>query len=164
MKKIWIKSKLKYILIIGITAIICISGTVFATGYLAKDVSYTREETNIKSVEEALNDLYAKEKGNISIEVIDSFTYSYSNYGQKTFDIKNIKGWEKFELENFSVRVNKYQLYGALSAGASGDTGEVEIKILSYENGMLTINFPRHTRGGGYSVMMNVDILVTYVK
>lgn len=57
-----IKKNLKYILIIGVTAIICISGTVFATGYFANDISYTKEGLNVRNVEEALNDLYQSKR------------------------------------------------------------------------------------------------------
>lgn len=54
----FIKNNFKVILAIIITAIICISGAVFATGYFARDITYK----NGKNVEEALNELYLRKE------------------------------------------------------------------------------------------------------
>ena len=72
MKKYFIKNKLKYILIVGITAIICISGTAFAAlQYQANSVSYTTaKNAEIKNVEEALNDLYKELNNNSTLSYI----------------------------------------------------------------------------------------------
>lgn len=61
----------KYILAILITAIICITGTVIASNYLASEIAY--KDT---TVENALNDLYSKVKPEYDGEL--SFTPSES--------------------------------------------------------------------------------------
>ena len=65
----FIRNNLKIILAIIITAIICISGAVFATGYFAKDIIYK----DGKNVEETLNDLYSKLN---NIDNYDNKTYT----------------------------------------------------------------------------------------
>lgn len=65
----FIKNNLKIILAVVVTAIICISGAVFATGYFAKDIIYK----DGKNVEEALNDLYSKLN---NIDNYDNKTYT----------------------------------------------------------------------------------------
>lgn len=54
-----IKCNFKIIIAVGLTAIICISGTVFATGYFARDISYKKVDGTELSVEQALNELYS---------------------------------------------------------------------------------------------------------
>ena len=69
----FIKKNLEIILVVVVTAIICISGTVFATGYFASDVKYKKEDGTEISVEDALNDLYSiKSNGNIKSGTITS--------------------------------------------------------------------------------------------
>ncbi len=82
MKKFF-KNNLKTILAVSATAVICISGTVFAAfQYNAKQVEYK----DGKSVEQALNELYNKNKvpfiwrndGNFSTGTIDCDVAKYS--------------------------------------------------------------------------------------
>ena len=58
----FIKNNLKVIIGFIIGVILASSITVYAYSYLASDISYTRDGTNIKSVEEALNELYRNKK------------------------------------------------------------------------------------------------------
>lgn len=84
MKK-FIKNNLKTILAVGATAIICISGTVFATGYLASQISYK----DGKNVEEALNELYNK---NLNISLYKSEVSSFvTNKGSASKVISNVE-------------------------------------------------------------------------
>lgn len=74
MKKI-IKNNLKTILVAGATAIICISGTAFATfQYNAKQVEYK----DGKSVETALNELYSMNKNSNEYSFIENVWSSSS--------------------------------------------------------------------------------------
>ena len=85
----FIKNNFKIIVAISITAIICISGTVFATGYLAKDISYKREGTNIKNVEEALNELYST--NNVKLYDMRNKTTIIDNEGgNDSYNVKKI--------------------------------------------------------------------------
>ena len=91
MKKFF-KNNLKTILAVSATAVICISGTVFATGYFAKDINYTREGSNVKNVAEALNDLYL-------------------NNQVKLYDIKNKTTLIDYESSQETYKLNRVNLY-----------------------------------------------------
>ena len=54
----FLRNNLKVIIGFLIGVVLASSITVYAANYFAKDITYTREGTNIKSVEDALNDLY----------------------------------------------------------------------------------------------------------
>ena len=56
----YLRNNLKVIIGFIIGVVLASSITVYAYNYLAKDISYIREGTNIKNVAEALNDLYNK--------------------------------------------------------------------------------------------------------
>ena len=67
----FIKKNLEIILAVVVTAIICISGTVFATGYFASDVKYKKEDGTETNVEKALNELYNKIKNASMLTILD---------------------------------------------------------------------------------------------
>lgn len=143
-----IKNNLKIILAIVTTAIICITGTAFATGYWAKDISYTKEGTNIKNVEEALNDLYLKK------QIIMYKLGSYNTLNTQTIDISNIfTEYKTFTKDNFIIsnaNVHAIKGYsnvwiyekaikeydsatGILTLGQSVDTGEGWGRYVQYD-------------------------------
>ena len=67
-----VKKKYKLILLI-IVGIIIVSGiSVYATTYLASNITYKRQGTNVNTVSEALNDLYSI-SGNLEHVVTGSF-------------------------------------------------------------------------------------------
>lgn len=67
-----IRNNFKIILAVGLTAIICISGTAFATGYFAGDISYKKADGTQINVETALNELYSKDINKRSLMVNDT--------------------------------------------------------------------------------------------
>lgn len=87
----FIKKNLEIILAVVVTAIICISGTVFATGYFASDVKYKKEDGTETNVEKALNELYLLNIGihmNKGTGIISEQNYfSINNLGYKPSEI-----------------------------------------------------------------------------
>ena len=75
----FIKKNLKVVISFIIGVLLASGITVYATSYLAKDISYSRDGTEINNVQDALNDLYAKSKTNFNYDTIYYNAY-YSNY------------------------------------------------------------------------------------
>lgn len=99
------KNKIKIILILIITIIITSSITAYATyNYLAKDIAYTQtnETTNIENVEQALNDLYKRNKS-LNINEVASYNYSGAQNNKDLEIVPNLEG--KFILVLTSVYV-----------------------------------------------------------
>ena len=91
----YLKNNLKLI-ISFILGIILASGiTVYATSYLAKDITYTRENTNVKSVEDALNDLYRNKKETTNIDSFYFLVWSGVNNG---FYYSNYQDYKYFRI------------------------------------------------------------------
>lgn len=68
------------IIIAFIIGVILASGiTVYATSYFAKDISYTRQGTEVSNVQEALNDLYSMKK---SLTINETPFYSITGTGE----------------------------------------------------------------------------------
>lgn len=145
MKK-FIKNNLKTILVACATAIICISGSVFATlQYQANSVSYTTAKNgNIKNVEEALNDLYNKK--NNTIKSGEAFLinasktmimqHNYSSYGAY-FNIANL------DFDNIKKFTYSYELTTTNTAyqGLSLSSNNIDyLKINSSDSGICELN------------------------
>ena len=87
------KNKIKIILFLIITTIITNGITAYATyNYLAKDITYTKEDGTNVSVQEALNEVYSNKKQNED-KFISSDSKEYRNGTSSTysstFDIPN---------------------------------------------------------------------------
>lgn len=111
----FLKSNLKAIIafIIGVI----LSGGIVYAAVSAGEVSYTREGTNIKTVADALNNLYNESTKNLSVEIINnSYTNDYiTATTTKNYDYIIITGckwyWSKgYICSNFTV-TGEYENY-----------------------------------------------------
>lgn len=130
------KNKIKIILILTITIIITSSITAYATyKYLAKDITYTKEDGTNVSVQEALNDLYNKP----NVVVYESGEFSeYIKYAAnyKTVTIQLNKNYEeednaKLVIKSITPEINAiYYSSKILSNKIVGNT--VSITLLNF--------------------------------
>lgn len=102
----FIKNNFKIMIAVSLTAIICISGTVFATGYFASDVKYKKEDGTEINVDYALNDLYQSKKEKKSGELFlkmaleNNITLSHNHYDGYTGTI-NISELDFSDIKSF---------------------------------------------------------------
>ena len=84
----FIKNNIKVIIAVIITAIICVSTTVYAYGQYAKDISFTpsTESWQVDNVEDAINDLY-KMKNIKSGEAFLIMAGTSQLYGRHQYDM-----------------------------------------------------------------------------
>jgi len=97
----FLRNNLKVIIGFLIGVILASGITVYATSYLAKDISYTKEGTNIKSVEDALNDLYKKNQItpiNMNLNGIVMGT-QVSRASYDALDIDNLNKYKKLTIQ-----------------------------------------------------------------
>ena len=95
MKKV-LKSKLFIILL---AAIICVSGSVFATTlYYSNQISYLPEDTNwnVSNVEDALNDLYVASNSGGTYTIKVNWVAQYATGDFLTVEIQNQEGEKLF--------------------------------------------------------------------
>lgn len=175
-----LKNNIKIIVLIIILILISSGISVFATStYFANQVSYTtNKNAEIKTVEEALNDLYKNKnkKAKITNTVVKEIAYlggdgavnwneqeySKPGYGTLKIDATNIPNYEKLSINNFSIVINRMQVYYTSSSGTNNSG--VDASIVSYENGILTINIPRHVRSSGNgTIYANLSIVAHYI-
>lgn len=91
-----LKSKLFIILL---TAIICVSGSVFATTlYYSNQISYLPEDTNwnVSNVEDALNDLYVASNSGGTYTIKVNWVAQYATGDFLTVEIQNQEGEKVF--------------------------------------------------------------------
>lgn len=119
---------IKTITIIAITAIVCISSTVYATAkYLASEVTYKNT-----TVESALNELYDNQ-GKIFASVFNRISSTQANDIIDTYCIDNIYNYND---ENQSIELTKtgnYILYIAVRTTSNTSNG-VNPKLTFYLN------------------------------
>lgn len=116
-----------------------IVGVVFASSIAvyavvnASDINYTRTGTNITSVEDALNDLYAKNVEIRKIENINSTTKSYT----AEFDFSDVSNYRLLTAEDFYVNPEgRTQIY---LNSAGGNLYVDSTKSYNNSTGILTV-------------------------
>ena len=85
----FVKKNIKWIIVIIVSIIIASSITVYATSYLAKDITYK----DGKNVEQALNELYGRkhiETGSINITFSHSWVYQTIEFENEYTNIPEI--------------------------------------------------------------------------
>lgn len=101
-------------------------------------------------------------KGKLVRKVLDTFNYRGDITSVKTYDVKNIPGYENFTTDNFCISLDFIQTHGGIGNGIN--INGVNTK-LEYENGILTVDLPPHIREvNGMSPFLGVPIVLHYVK
>lgn len=143
--KNFIRNNLKTILVAGVTAIICISGTAFAAyQYQASKIEYK----DGKSVEEALNDLF--NKNNNTTKGMTLIASNQSGRYANRISVKNITGYESLTKDDFFVVLTGIDYVGTtdsdenynLITNYNSEKGELEIstcKVWFKQGRTLTI-------------------------
>lgn len=132
----FLKEKKGIIISFIIGVIVASSITVYAYSYRASDISYTKPgaETAI-NVSEALNELYTR--NNYTIVDLGTGTTEET----KTFDVKNIEGWENFTVDNFLMKYASMHLRRSGSVSCVDNTLDLNYNLISYNSttGIVTI-------------------------
>jgi len=127
----------------------------------------------------AYEDGYKKgqESAKIVRQVITSFKYSghdvaedwassenpYYGYGTKQIDVTQIPNYDKLTKDNFCIELNNIEVAFGSSISNINNAG-VTATIVSYENGILTINIPRHVRNSYHGTAhLGISIVAYYI-
>ena len=160
----FIKNNFKVIIGFVVGIILASSITAYAYSYIASDISYTKDGTEM-SVEEALNDLYNKNNGNNMewVEIQDAFVsnpnytlagarlYKKGNICKLSFTIDNITKNTNYILINNSEYYPKEEteVYGW---GHSNGMASVKINT----DGTFTVTNQSISWGSGWSAIKNI--------
>jgi len=142
MKKIFDK---KTIITVMISGIIFTCVGVYASSYLASDISYSPIDSSweVSNVSEALNDLYSNTKntgGNLYYLGDCSKPDNYSA-GTGTFDVSGIEGYEKFTVDNFISADGLYMQGYVVYPNRPFSSSTVK-KEYDATTGILTVTLP----------------------
>lgn len=148
-----LNNKLKIVLVIVITAILVGGISVYATyNYFAKDIIYKKMDGTQINVEDALNELYLRNK---TLTLVNNrFGMDVSVGATHTEDLSTFENYQNISEEDFLIVINGY-------APAQSDTTTSSVsadfitKSYNKTTGILTITAPRsaYNHGGLYLVL-----------
>lgn len=131
----YIKKNFKVIIAFILGAILASGVTVYAV-INAGSINYTKEGTQIQNVEQALNDLYEKNKTkNTTRTLVATLEWNSTSYN---IDMTSYEGWQNFTTENFAVVVtgiyaneakNRYRTFEDSNFSYDATTGNLHIDI-----------------------------------
>ena len=145
MKKI-LKNNIKIILAV-IVSILATGGIVYAAT-TANQISYTRSGTGIANVEQALNDLYARNTSKKNVELIGDYQLDSTNVFTytKTFNLADREDYNSLQSSDFYVVIESI----APAGGGSNSNTEFEQIGKNYDSntGVLTLTVPQKSLNG----------------